>query len=95
MDKAQAEVRRVFMGETKVTEGRLGELSYLHLVIKETLRLHVPGPLLVPRECQKAVPDIGLRRAQGSHGARERLGHCSEPGLLGGAGHVPSREVCQ
>ncbi|CAN6207815.1 unnamed protein product [Urochloa humidicola] len=53
MSKAQAEVRRVFIGQKKISEERLRELSYLHLVIKETLRLHTPGPLLMPRECQE------------------------------------------
>ncbi|CAL5047629.1 unnamed protein product [Urochloa decumbens] len=53
MSKAQAEVRRIFMGQKKVAEERFSELSYPHLVIKETLRLHTPGPLLMPRECQE------------------------------------------
>ncbi|KAJ1275103.1 hypothetical protein BS78_05G110500 [Paspalum vaginatum] len=46
MSKVQAEVRGAFTGRTKIIEeGGLGELTYLQSVIKETLRLHIPGPL--------------------------------------------------
>jgi cytochrome P450 len=43
MHKAQEEVRREFIGHTKVTEDGIKNLDFMHMVIKETLRLHPPS----------------------------------------------------
>ncbi|CAI0439182.1 unnamed protein product [Linum tenue] len=50
LQKAQQEVRQVFDGKKHFDEASLDQLNYLDMVIAESLRLHPPAPLLVPRE---------------------------------------------
>ncbi|KAI3831084.1 hypothetical protein MKX03_034321 [Papaver bracteatum] len=50
MKKAQDEVRGVIGKKMKVEEDEISQMKYLRCIIKETLRLHPPVPLLVPRE---------------------------------------------
>ncbi|KAI4979535.1 hypothetical protein ZWY2020_016288 [Hordeum vulgare] len=64
--KAQAEVREACKGQRTPTEGDMGRLSYLHLVIRETLRLHAPVPFLLPRQCRERCEVMGYEVLEGT-----------------------------
>ncbi|XP_056161718.1 premnaspirodiene oxygenase-like [Syzygium oleosum] len=63
MAKAQNEIRQVLKGKDRVQESDIEELHYLKCIIKETLRMHPPGPLIprAPREgCKVNGYDIPM-----------------------------------
>ena len=55
MKKAQEEVRRIVGEKAKVETDDIHQMEYLRCVVKETLRLHPPAPLLSPRETTTSV----------------------------------------
>lgn len=57
--KVQDEIRAVVGGKERVQPDDVPELRYLKMVVKETLRLHPPATLLVPRETMRDVKIAG------------------------------------
>jgi len=50
MKRAQEEVRRVVNKKSKIDVNDINKMDYLKCILKETLRLHPPLPLSLPRE---------------------------------------------
>ncbi|KAK2976552.1 hypothetical protein RJ640_023790, partial [Escallonia rubra] len=59
MSKLQTEVRAILSTEGAETEDAIEHMHYLKAVIKETLRLHPPVPLLLSRESTQDVKVMG------------------------------------
>ncbi|XP_074559737.1 alpha-humulene 10-hydroxylase-like [Curcuma longa] len=66
MEKVQKEMREAMQGKTKLEESDIPKFRYLNLVIKETLRLHPPAPLLAPRVCLETCEVMGYRVPAGA-----------------------------
>ncbi|XP_049395543.1 cytochrome P450 736A117-like [Solanum stenotomum] len=67
MNKLQNEAREITKAENEtLSEDDLDKMHYLKAVIKETLRLHPPIPLLVPRQARQDVKVMGYDVAAGT-----------------------------
>lgn len=55
MKKAQEEIREVVGKKSKIDSDDIVKMEYLKSVIKESLRVHPPAPLLLPRETSEMV----------------------------------------
>ncbi|PAN33036.1 hypothetical protein PAHAL_5G531300 [Panicum hallii] len=59
MQKLQGEIRAAVGATGDVTENHLDGMPYLKAVISETMRLHPPAPLLLPRETTEDTELLG------------------------------------
>ncbi|CAI0416666.1 unnamed protein product, partial [Linum tenue] len=66
MQRAQEEVRRMFGFKGNVDEEDLPDLTYLDVVIQESLRLHPAFALLLPREARERVEILGYEIPSGT-----------------------------
>ncbi|KAD4585671.1 hypothetical protein E3N88_23272 [Mikania micrantha] len=66
MRKLQQEVTEVAQGRPKISEDDLEKMPYLKAVLKESLRLHPPVPLLVTRIAMQDVKLMGYDIAAGT-----------------------------
>ena len=66
MNTVQKEIRDILGCKPDIEENDLEKMQYLKAVIKETLRLHPPIPLLVPRSAREDVKLNGYDIAAGT-----------------------------
>ncbi|KAK9069916.1 hypothetical protein SSX86_010314 [Deinandra increscens subsp. villosa] len=66
MNKLQRELTEIAQGNVMISEEDLEKIPYLKAVIKESLRLHPPAPLLIPRISTQDVKVMGYDIAAGT-----------------------------
>ncbi|KAG4925453.1 hypothetical protein JHK87_050993 [Glycine soja] len=58
--KARKELSKAIGKDVTLEESQILKLPFLQAVVKETLRLHPPGPLLVPHKCDENISGFNV-----------------------------------
>ncbi|WOH00775.1 hypothetical protein DCAR_0520150 [Daucus carota subsp. sativus] len=66
MVKLQNEVREIGKGKSKISEDDIVKMNYLKAVMKESMRLYITAPLIVPREARQDVKVMGYDIRKGT-----------------------------
>uniref|UniRef100_A0A0D9VRW4 Cytochrome P450 n=1 Tax=Leersia perrieri TaxID=77586 RepID=A0A0D9VRW4_9ORYZ len=66
MAKARDELDRVIGSKSEIEESDISQLNYLEAIVKETLRLHPPAPLLLPRQAETTTEVGGYTVPKGT-----------------------------
>ncbi|KAD4384411.1 hypothetical protein E3N88_24579 [Mikania micrantha] len=66
MQNLQKEIAEIAQGRSKITEQDLEKMQYLKAVVKESLRMHPPVPLLLPRIVTQDVKLMGYDISSGT-----------------------------
>jgi cytochrome P450 len=60
LTKARKELCQIIDKDETIEESHISKLPFLQAVVKETLRLHPPIPLLLPHKCDENVNILGF-----------------------------------
>ena len=92
MKRVQEEVRRVVGKKSKIDVNDINQMDYLKCIFKETLRLHPPVPLSVPRETSSSVKFGGYDIPQKTS-TSQYMDDPKGPYTMGKAKRVPPGEI--
>lgn len=77
MGKLRQEINESVKAHGKIEEREINRLPYLQAVIKETMRLHLAVPLLIPHKAEKRVDLFGYDIPKGHSNTCKCMGNCS------------------
>ncbi|CAI0398942.1 unnamed protein product [Linum tenue] len=65
-EELMAELSPPLLGKSQIDESAACRLPYLNAIVKETLRLHPPGPLLLPHRASESCEVMGYTVPEGA-----------------------------
>ncbi|KAI3809403.1 hypothetical protein L1987_25375 [Smallanthus sonchifolius] len=83
MQKLQAEIRNHIGSKQKIDALDITKMTYLKMVVKETLRIHPPAPLLIPHECMRRCQVGGYEVFPGTSALINAWGIARDPRVWG------------